>query len=1463
MRKRFFFPIFILFVFFPLIVFLASFTRFFNREVRDALVMVVDDGTNANLHLGEIHGSVFGTFVIDGAALLYHGQPVAMVDTVRISHLPLSLITKTIQVTDLELVNPRFFLIRYKDGTYNVDRIGKPSGTPGGKFDWTILVRSVILRGGEFTLYDSTADKQVNGRNSRSHQRFDATNFKVQNLSLAASASLAGDNLSVNMRNLSLLLERPRVNVDSLSFGLFTSPGGTELSGLRLRSGRTVIHADLTLTGQDILDSLNIHTVRGKYFTASVHASDADLEQVKDFVSLPLDTLSKFGLTLFASGTLDSLNVKQCLLTTDSCTVPLYASFTHVIDSTITMDVRASDARVNMRELSSALRGVGFPNAGRLGTLNLFASAQGPPHELRVSAELSNEATKISAQSLIHRDGYEGEFAFKGLNVAEIVNAGGFNTFLNGSGSFVLHMNGESIPDGTATLTIDSSAFDQTVVPQAFVQVLSSHDSLDASVNLLTSRGNVAGSASLNAATSVYSGDFSFSELNLAPFTHVNTLKSDLTGRLLVDGRGFNVDSMQSELSLLTEQSSLGKFNLGNSAFAVELNTTNTEKDLQVHSPFFAVSVHGKFLPHKLPGDLASLFAGIADSFSNRFTGGSDTLSGKSSAVPGLDANVDVDVKDARLFGQLTGDTSLFGDASTHFVVRSDKDSVSISGYCSSDTLAYQKDSVSVLGSNINLGFDFRSGPGLSVWKSGAWSADGKIGAVEIGKTRLYARALHVEYSPGDSARPPLLNLAVNGGVDTLVGFDVHASANVDNGGFSFVADTVTGSIYGVPLAAESHVFVKYSPETFVFSPALFNAELNSVPGTPHALVTAQGAYSLESGADLHFGFENVGLRSVQKIMRLDTTNLKLNGRVSGWADLKNEGSRMLLSLGYRGNNIEYNRTRAKWIDGKLTMNGDVMAIDAQLSKEEDSASYALKLNGTVPLSGNSAEGLHLDLTADSLNISFLTPFIAGVEDFGGTLSGNMNVSGKYSTPEMKGTMELTDGRIRLLANEVNYLLKGTIKGDGDKLVLAPMMISDVPGQPGGTILANGSITIGENTIKKFDLLFDGSLLVLNSSAQRTLQGIYGSAVVGAGKSGLRLGGSLDRPMLSGTLNIQAADMTLLPLQRKEDLAAQEIIYHFPQDTSAKASVKQDAGSGDAPVTASSGSLIDSLRYDVEVETKDNVNLRMIFDPTTNEELSAVLGGRLHLSNLSGSMELTGDVSVQNNSYYNFYGRHFAASGKLSFTGNPLNPTLNIDAQYQGEHIASGDTTNQKTESVVVELGITGTFDRPNAPDMSLTVDGIPYQGDAQTNAISFILTNEFADQLTNPQRRSVADNLWSQAGVGILSAGTSVLSGALTNLFSREFSFIRSAELRYSSIADLANPDVAITTQFGKATIRVGGQVFSSIGNADVSVDYPLTELLGNMLYLQLSRKTALNNQTYLQRETVNALRLFYQLSF
>lgn len=1458
MPKKFFFPIFVFLISFPVLIYLVSYTRFFNDELRDILTSVVNDQTNARLYLGEIHGSVLGSFTIDGAALYYQRDRIISVDTIEISHFPLSLITKTIDLTNVRLVNPHFYLTRYKDGTYNIDRISKAVSKSQGKFDWTILLKSVGISGGEFSLFDSTnlggrAAPEVL-RDSVRQRPFDPSDFRVENLDVSGSAILSGSSLTANIRNVSLSLLRPGFRVDSLRFNLYTSQDGTELSGFRLISDSTSVHADVALIGQNLLDSLNVGHIRQRHFTVNLHARNVGLVDVEKFIDLPLDPVSKCDVSLFASGSLDTLHLKQFLLKTDSSYVPATATFYNVSEPSIGLRVNVDNSGVNMAEVSALLNGLGVPDLSGLNSMQVDGKVEGVPRDLKVAVHLKNAETQVSGDARIHSGAYDGTLDFHGVDLARILPRSNLKTQLTGKATFSFQSNNLTLPDGKIELAVDSSSYDHTTIRKIALQAASLRDSLRVRLDMLTSKGNMNGEGGVNFASGTYSGEIGLAEFDPAPFIHLPTLEGNLTGNLMLVGNGFNPDSLSTQISFLTERASLGDFPLNNSLITAELNTQRENKKLQINSPFLDAQASGDFVPHEFPIQLSKILLVLADRISSRVTGKSDSVYQDVAGIPNLNVDMTVKVKDARLLGKLIGNIELNGDPEAHLKVKSENGRFTMRGSVAADTIAVVQDSLHLDASHISAQFDIKSDNRLSVWDSGVWSANASFEDLDVNQTKLNAKILRVDYSSGDSSGQNSLSISALGRVDTSIEFYVEALARVDADSFDITASTVLGKLYGLSLNSLAPVHLVYYPEVFKISPADFSAGMKDEGNYSDSNVKVEGSYSLQTGANLHFNFKDFGLASLQRLARLDTNTLKVKGRVSGDAEVTDSLGGTVVSVGFSGSNVEYNGEKSKLVSGRVNLDGSFMALSVQLSKELDSARYALMLHGTIPLSANSTKDLNLDLTADSLDISFLTPFLAGVEDFGATISGNMVLGGRYSSPDLTGKVSVSDGRIRLTANEINYRFNGTIAGHGNNLMLSPLYIWNA--RRGGTMEADGSLVIGNNTIEQFDIGFRGSLLVLNSTIMRSIQGIYGTAVVEAGPEGLKLKGSLSRPLFEGTI-IPSGNLTLMPMSSSENIASQGIIYHFPVDTSARSAEENHVTSPTvAQQSASSGSILDSLKYNVKVETKDNVNLRMIFDQATSEELDAVLGGRLALSNLSGAMELTGDVSIMDNSYYDFYGRQFSASGKLHFTGVPLNPILDITAQYQGYHYA--DTSSTRPQVVVVQLKMTGTFNQPSV-DISMTVDNSPFQGDPQTNAISFILFNEFEDQLTSSQKQNAADNLVAQAGAGL---GSSLLSGALTSLLSREFSFIRSVEARYNP-SSVLSPDVNITTQFGNAVIKVGGQVFSDINNTDVSVDYPLASILGNRLYLQLSRRVSLNNRYYYQRETINMLRLFYQLSF
>ena len=1460
MRKRIFLPLLAILILLPFLVYVLSYTRFFNDEVESLLTEIIDEQTNARLYIGRIHGSILGSFWIDGAAFMYNNKPIALVDTVRISHLPLSIITKTVEVIRCELVNPRFYLVRSKDGTFNVDHIGKGHSKSGGKFDWFVVLKNLKIRGGEFVLYDST--KSISSISSDQSIRFDASNFKLKNVNVLASARISADNLSAVIKNISFDVAPSIAEMDSMKFDFFTSDVGTEVSGLDIKSDLMKLEGDLMLTGQNLLDSISLSSLRKKHFTASLNAKEVDLRTLERFLKLPIDPVSKVDMNCYASGSLDTLFVRRLSVRTDSSFVPLSATFYNLVGPAMAMRVETRGALINTPELSAMLNHAGMPDVGQVKRLLVNAAVDGTPRDLRVNAELENGDTRIAAAANFHEGLYGGELKFHNVHLGELLNNRGLNITLTGGADFALRNSIGSLPGGKIRFQIDSSLVEQASVQNGTVDISSASDSLNMILRFLTSKGNFSGTATVDTRSESYSSELLFSEFDLSSFVQVPSLSGVSTGRASLSGKGFNVDSLDSKLLVFFDHSTLGGVPINNSAFAFTADTKDAEKSLRLNSPFVDASISGDFVTDKLPSQLSRLFSALADSFSSRITGHHGTYVNDSVDFPDMDAALNINLKDARFVGKLLGVPELDGNPEAQLNISSSEKRISIDGSIDADTIAYSKDSLQIHGSQLSAQFNLNTDDKMSVWDSGRWSLDANFRALDINRTHFASKILRVNYTAAGHSVSDSLSITALCQVDSLAEFYLDASAKVRQDSIDLIANTLVGKLYGVSLSSSEPVDLRYFPEVFAISPSIFLAKVGDSASTGNSQVSVQGRYSFESGPDLQFKFSRVALASLQTIARLDTNSLKLNGNVNGDASLSQSSSGVIVSIGFNGEDVFYNGSKSKVMNGNVKIFGDYMESSARLSKSNDSSWYALRIDGTVPLSDSSSKKMQLKIVTDSLNISFLTPFLAGVGDLEGTVSGNMTVSGTYSLPEFNGELNVSDGEIvKLAANQITYPFSGTIDGQGDKLVLNPVAIKTAMGQSSDTMMARGSLEIKDNSIAAFDVDLDGSLLVLSSASRKSDQGMYGTAIAGSGAGGLMLKGSLARPLLEGSAIIQSTTLTLMPLQAKQANQVEEVVYRFPVDTTSVNAANSPQALESNGKQVESGGFVDSLRYDLDVDTKDNVNLRMIFDPTTNEELDAILGGKLHLSNLSGGMDLTGDVNILTGSTYSFYGKQFNATGKIRFTGDPLNPVLDITGIYQGQHDTS---STGKPQTVVVQLKITGTFNQPSV-NISMTVDNIPYTNDPQTNAVSFILTGQFEDELTNAQKQSVANNLWSQTGAGVIgSVGSSVLSGYLTNLLGKQFDFIQSVGLQYNSSSGIRDPDVQITSRIGKGTIKVQTPIITTdINSTGFSFNYPLALLFSNMVYLEASRNVAVNNATLGQRETTDMLRLFYQISF
>ena len=597
-------------------------------------------------------------------------------------------------------------------------------------------------------------------------------------------------------------------------------------------------------------------------------------------------------------------------------------------------------------------------------------------------------------------------------------------------------------------------------------------------------------------------------------------------------------------------------------------------------------------------------------------------------------------------------------------------------------------------------------------------------------------------------------------------------------------------------------------------------------------------------------------------------------------------------------------------IDSHISYFEYVLGLDLKVASQyrDSQAQPDLLLTGSLPydfvLSREAPHKLegNVDLTLKStgMNLEMLDPFIPIISNLSGSMTCDMKMKGPIDAPLYEGSMSIRNAKFVFDPLRMPFVLNGDLIPAGDRILLNNFTIQNDPKERShvGTMKVSGNFTLRGLNFKQFDLLANGDLKVMSEDKRVAGQKLYGNLFAATGPNGLKWQGDLTSSTVRGEVFLKDASL-ILPPERETESVRTSMNITFKDDTSHVSSNISDelatsnektnsdqSADKTIKVTASSSvsilnhnSFLDGISYDVYVETKGPTTLRFVFNTQTGEELFADLQGRLYLNRTPEISRLTGQVEVGNRSYYYFI-KKFDATGKLVFTGNILNPELDISATYQGIH----DTTNQsqfsstqsagtisgtsKAPQVLVTLQITGTR---NEPKTKIILQTKTYsdkdwtnwkEGDDEANAVSYILAGQFRSELTDQQRMGlIGTNLGFALAWGSVNG---LISDAVR---SSTWGYIQSVDVIYlgGQFSQLA--DLRLTGQVGEAVIRAGGQVLNDLTNTNVSVELPMSYILSveryRNLILTLERRVEGIQSADEQRRASNGVRLFYRIIF
>jgi hypothetical protein len=529
-----------------------------------------------------------------------------------------------------------------------------------------------------------------------------------------------------------------------------------------------------------------------------------------------------------------------------------------------------------------------------------------------------------------------------------------------------------------------------------------------------------------------------------------------------------------------------------------------------------------------------------------------------------------------------------------------------------------------------------------------------------------------------------------------------------------------------------------------------------------------------------------------------------------------------------------------------------------------------------------SLPGMDMYLKARNFDISIIDPFIAQVDEMKGTLEGSIHGTGSLESPLFDGSMELNRCEFFFPMNSMKYQTAGKFDLSGNRLSFTTFSVKNLYEDfSSGKVDVGGYITLKGFVPDEYHLNAKGELMVLQSISANINQGVYGDLIASTGQDGLLFDGTYAHSRVSGALFVKQASLTFPSTRQSANQISSRYVNIVVVDDTSRPSQDTIVGPNifaffrpkkDTP-SSNEQSFLDGLGYDLVIQTDGIVQIRMVFNASTNEELFADLNGKLTMSKEGNNVRLTGTITVSEKSNYKFY-KQFDASGTLKFTGSPENPQLDIKATYRGTHIIKPDVTPPPTEKVIVSLAITGTRLDPKIKIGLSTVDDNGNErertGDVESDAISFLLTStpgtagKFRDDLTSNDKQNIASSLGVSMGGSLLSGFTNtLLSGMMLDfLRANNINAVSSVELTYSG----ASPDLRLSGVIGDAYWTFGGKVFSDINNANISLQWSLGSIIQSQsmrnVMFELNRKADPLETSDVRRPTSGA-RIYYKFVF
>lgn len=1428
-------------------------TSTFRDYLRDKIVEIADSGLNGNLHIGKIEGTLFTTLSIKDIALtdstnstiFYSGK-------IEVKINPFELLVRKILLREIVIHDAQLSLLQNKNQEWNIATLAHLSNeadtaetSQSSDFPFIIQVNELNLDNLRFVVQTY---ENVGNDNVYRYINFDDLIIDNFNLSVKAIADIANNNYSINLKKFSFSPNVEKFQLKEFS-GIFVYQNKDAIvKNFRLTSDDSYIKLNASLDQVDFFNNFSLEKLQQTPADVEVVLSPFVFDDLSSFIPVTSLLDQKVELYLKADGPYGDLNIEKLNVKLNDTQLNVKGNVENLHEpGNLFFDVNIFDSYVDYADIKTLLPQIDLPDIKNVKLSNLDVDYKGRPTNFNAIVNTNVNEGSIETEAKLNLDTdpikYDIKIKSTNLNLNPVINE---QTSLNGNIKVVgtgvtpeeLH---SEIKFNLTNSMIAGHSLDNFDFSGTADKKL-----IDLSVNGLFNQSEISAAGMVDFTTKgkpKYDMEGKIQGLDIAKLLNSDEYESNLNFFFDAKGQNFNVDSLTGIFNVRLDSSLYRDKYIDNAKLALQIVKDNQNRNIYLTSDFADFTITGDFSLQNAIDVLSYESTALVDITSEKLKQFNPLYKADSTSQPPtipediiskeLDFNFTFTFKDFELIAILLGEDKLDIAGSGSGSVSNKKESFTIETDLQLEyllTLGEQIYYVSNLNSNFKLTRNNQS-----------TTFNDLFGSISLNCERAYT-GVDIEQIEADLIfNQSRLFFNLKSLYDKKIAVETDGSFVMSPREQSITLEDLWVSYNKVELH-------NLRPITMVLKPGeSLDIEDFSLYSDPTAIFVYGIIYN-DGRQNLNFNLKNVNGLKISNLLfdkeaKVFDANLDVKGKLRGtFTEPEMQFNVSLDSVGYSNVNFGSFTGDINYKDKNITIDASFVDTSGNSEKPKLTVSGNIPIDLNYQLEGDrfGNEEMSLKIYSEKFNLSALGNVIPNIRNQKGLLTTEIDFKGTPENPYATGKIKLTNGEFTVLVNNLDYKVDALISLDGDEFNIEKMVIKNSGGTPySGTMNASGSGQLKSFVPESATLRLNGDLAILGKRSKSVQPLLYGDLFVeskGDWVFNYRKSGSY----FFGNVNLKQTNLTFVA-ETANYKAQTSFDYVFIKDTTNVDKTREQFEKiieSDKKGNIQSQDSTFNLDYELNIETNNVANLEIILSQAVNQKLSIEALGSLKYENIGGRNQAQGSFELLDGSKLEFF-KTFDAEGSLRFESDITDPYLDIVATYRSDYTPPDGST---TQEVAVKIRLQGPVSElgknlANQPEnISVYVgarnieNNIPDERYDASDAISFILVNQFKSDLTAQNKQDVANQT-----IGVNTA-TSLLGSILTGYVNSAVGDVVN-NIQLSKTGEYTK--FAVSGRFSNFKYSFGGttELFQNINKANLRIDY----LFNPNFLIRLERKDPL----------------------